>query len=214
MRKIVIISAIAVACAAPALAGPKDQGKEAMVGPQALTGNATVNNQTTAASNKNKGCKLQISFKDMTGVVDGDVIICLGEADVISPAGGINPPGGGNSVVLVGEVKSNGVKIKADLSPIGCGGVEALQFNGNMKCYRDDVAYRTGGWMAACTATAGSVPIPDPNCPADCPTLKGDATQPVLVGLCQNFGTLGARINPPPSSLISVNGGRVAIVPP
>ena len=204
MKKIAMATGVAFLIAAPAFAGPKDQGKMSMIGPQSLAGNATVNNSVTAISIKTKGCTVQAGFKGLVGTADGDVIICIADADVIAPGGGIMPPGGGNGVVLTGEVKKGGMKIKADLTEIGCGGTAAINFNGNLRCYLDDPAYRpTGGtWQAACTATAGSVPIPGPGTT----TLKGDPTHPVVVGLCQNFSTLGARLNAPSSALIAVQG--------
>ncbi len=206
MKKIVMATSVAFLMAAPAFAGPKDQGKQAMIGPQTLAGNATVNNTTTAISVKSKGCTLQAGFKGLQGVADGAVIVCIADADVIAPGGFINPPGGGNGVVIVGEAKAGGVKIKADLTEIGCGSTPSINFNGGLRCYLDDPAFRTpaGTWVGACTATAGSVTIANPS--ADPAQLKVNAGQNVVVGLCQNFATLGARINAPASPLIAVQG--------
>lgn len=207
MKKIVMATAIAFLMTAPAFAGPKDQGKFSMVGPQGLAGNATVNNTTTAISVKSKGCTLQFGFKGLLGTSDGDVIICIADADVISPVGGINPPGGGNSVVMTGEVKAGGMKIKADLTEILCGSSAAINFNGNIRCYLDDPAYRTtpGTWQTACVGP--SVPLPS----LGLTQLKVNDTQNVIVGLCQNFGTVGARINPPASPLIAVQGAYTGL---
>jgi len=202
---------MAALCAAPALAGPKDQSKSGLIGPQALAGNATVNNATTAFSYQIKGCNLQIKAKGLAGVADGAVIVCVAGADVIAPGGGINAPGGGNSIVVVGEAKSGGLGLKANLGEIGCGGVAAINFNGNLSCYLDSPAYRAnaGTWQAACLLP--SVPIP--NLAAEPKTLKGDPAQNIVVGLCQNFTTLGARINPPPSTLIGTQGSYTAVAP-
>ncbi len=41
---------------------------------------------------------------------------------------------------------------------------------------------------------------------ADAAATRLDPTQPVVVGLCQNFSTLGARLNAPSSALIAVQG--------
>ncbi len=212
MKRLFALTAMAALCAAPALAGPKDQSKSGLIGPQALTGNATVNNTTTAFSYQIKGCKLQIKAKGLAGVTDGDVIVCVAGADVIASGGGINPPGGGNSIVVVGEAKSGGLGLKADLGEIGCGGVAAINFNGNLACYLDDAAYRAnaGTWQAVCVLP--SVPIG--NAAVEPTTLKGDPTQNIVVGLCQNFTTLGARITPPPSALIGTQGSYTALAPP
>lgn len=212
MRKIATATGVALLLAAPAFAGPKDQGKFSMIGPQALAGNATVDNATTAISVKTKGCTVQFGFKGLVGTSDGDVIICIADADVIAPGGAINPPGGGNGVVITGETKAGGMKIKADLTEIGCGTTGSINFNGNLRCYLDDPAYRspTGTWQGACTATVGSVPIAGPGLNQ----LKVNDTQNVIVGLCQNFATLGARINPPASALIAVQGAYTAQTPP
>lgn len=212
MKGIALATGVAVLIVAPAFAGPKDQGKQAMIGPQALAGNATVNNTTTAISVKSKGCTLQAGFKGLQGVSDGDVIICIADADVIAPPA-IMPPGGGNGVVITGEVKAGNAKIKADLTQIGCGSTAAINFNGGLRCYLDDAAFRAdnGTWEAACTATPGSVAID--NVSADPDELKVNAGQKVVVGLCQNFFTLGARMNPPASALIAVQGSYTAAIP-
>jgi hypothetical protein len=55
MRSIVGLCGVALLCATPALAGPKDQGKDSLIGPQAIAGNATVDNATTAFSFQTKG---------------------------------------------------------------------------------------------------------------------------------------------------------------
>src|SRR5690606_7573928 len=50
MTRIAVVTAFVGLFAAAAFAGPKDQGKNAMIGPQDIGGNATVNNATTAIS--------------------------------------------------------------------------------------------------------------------------------------------------------------------
>ena len=209
MTRSALATAFVCLLAAAAFAGPKDQGKNSMIGPQDIGGNATVNNATTAISIKNKGCTVQGGFKGLNGVADGDVIICIADADVIAPPA-VPAPGSGNSVVIVGEVKKNAMKFKADLSEVLCGSTAAINFNTTVRCYLDDPAYRTPGgtWQAACTSTPGSIAVPN-NSP-DPRQLKVNAGQNVVVGLCQNVtGTLGARIDPPASALIAVQGGLV-----
>lgn len=207
MKRMIVGTCVAVMCAAPALAGPKDQTKAPLVGPQAFAGNAVVNNATTDFKYQQKGCKLQIKAKGLSSVANGDVIICIAGTDVISPPT-INPPGAGNAIIVTGEVKSGGLKIKADLTEALCGTSAAVSFNTNMECYLDDPAYRAAGgtWMTACTNN-GSVPIP--NIAASPATLKVNSPQNVVVGLCQNFSTIGARPDPPSSALIAVQGSSL-----
>jgi hypothetical protein len=207
----IVGTCVAMMCATPALAGPKDQVKAPLVAPQAFAGNATVNNATTDFKFQQKGCKLQIKAKGLTGLADGDVIICIAGTDVIAPPT-ILPPGAGNAIILTGEAKAGGLKIKADLTEALCGTNAAVSFNTEMSCYLDDPLYRTPGgtWVTGCT-NVGSVPIANPS--ADPDTLKVNDTQNVVVGLCQNFATLGARPDPPASSLIAVMGSALPLLP-
>ena len=229
MRKLAIATAVATLCVTPAFAGPKDQTKDSLIGPQAIAGNATVNNATTDFKFQAKGCKVQIKAKGLQGVSDGDVIICVAGADVIA-----NPapaaPGAGNGVVLLGEVKSGGLKLKADLTQIGCGSGDNINFNGSLNCYLDDPAYYAetvmapypaGGWQNDCLAQAADyIPILNPNCDYDplppdtdtCDRTKVNAL-PVVVGLCQGFVTLGGRLDGPSSSLIATRGSRGFAIP-
>ncbi|MEO8605641.1 MAG: hypothetical protein ABI629_23940 [bacterium] len=211
MKKLAVVVAFGMAFASPALAGPKDKSQNTLIGPQAFTGNATVNNQVTKFSYKSKGCSVQIAAKDLSGTTDGDIVMCIAEADVISPPA-INPPGGGNGVLLLGEVKKGALKIKANLAEVLCNSTGAVQFNGNMRCYLDDAPYRLGGWQTSCLSVAGSAPIPNQEIiPPQ--KLKVNNTQNVVVGLCQNFTTLGARLPAPSSSLIAVQGALIPLVP-
>jgi hypothetical protein len=212
MRRLVIVCAGVCAFAAPALAGPKDQTKMAMIGRQAVAGNATVNNATTDFKVATKGCKMQLKAKGLSGLSDGDVIICTGGADVL---GGPFVSPAGNTIVITGEAKAGQVKIKADLTEIGCGSSDVIQFNGSFACYLDDAPYRStdagvGSWADACTAATG---IPLVNAAAAPDTLKANPTQRVVLGVCQAF-TGGVRINPPTGAEIAVDGGRQFTVAP
>lgn len=210
MKKLLVATACAALCAGPALAGPKDQTKAPLIGPQAIGGNATVNNTTTAFSYQQKGCTIQVKAKGLTGVADGAPIICIAGADVIAPPTIMTPAG--NAIVFVGEAKSGGLSVKANLTEVLCGSTAAVNFNGNLACYLDDPAYRTPGgtWNAACTAQ-GSTPIP--NVAMEPKQLKVNAGQNIVVGLCQNFTTPGTRINPPASALIATQGSYIGVLP-
>jgi len=202
MKKLAVVLALGVAFASPALAGPKDKSSGNLIGPQAFGGNGTVDNAVTTFSFKAKGCSLQIAAKGLLGTTDGDIIMCIAEADVIAPGGGINPPGAGNGVLLLGEMKKGALKIKADLTEVLCGSTAAVQFNPNIRCYLDDFTYRTTGWPTACTSVVGSIAIPG----SGLTKLKVNSTENVVVGICQNLITLGARLPAPPSPLIAVQG--------
>ncbi|MDX2169565.1 MAG: hypothetical protein SF182_21025 [Deltaproteobacteria bacterium] len=199
-----MIGALAIAVAAPAFAGPKDQTKDSLIGTQSLAGNATVNNDTTAFSMASKGCKVQIKAKGLTGTTDGDIIICVAGADVIAPPA-LNAPGAGNGIVMLGEVKKGGLGIKADLTEVGCGGANQINFNGTLNCYLDDPAYRTpaGTWSTLC---AGQGMLAVANAQPDPATLKVSGEN-VIVGLCQGI-SLGQRLPGPASALIAARGAR------
>jgi hypothetical protein len=217
MKKLLVATAIATLCVSPAFAGPKDQTKDSLIGPQALNGNATVNNATTSFTMQAKGCKVQIKAKGLAGVSDGDIVICVAGADVIAPPT-INAPGAGNGVVLLGEVKKGGLGLKADLTEIGCGSSDSLNFNGSLNCYLDDPAYYAtvasppypaGGWQADCVAQGGDyIPIANPKCASNECDLTKVNQLPVVVGLCQGLLTFGGRLDGPSSALIATRGSR------
>lgn len=202
MRKTLLIGALAVAVAAPAWAGPKDQIKQSLIGVDAIGGNATVNNATTAFSMAAKGCTVQIKAKGLSGVADGDMVMCIVGADV--KATGLPAGGAGNGVLLVGEVKKAGISLKASLAEIGCGGTDQINYNGNMHCYLDDATYRTTGWSTACLG-AGMAPIA--NAQPEPKQLKVNAGQNIVVGLCQGLSP-GQRLPGPGAGLIAQWGAR------
>jgi hypothetical protein len=223
MRKLIIATAVATLCVSPAFAGPKDQTKDSLIGPQAIAGNVTVNNATTAFSFQAKGCKLQIKAKGLQGVSDGDKIICIAGADVRADA---IPNGAGNALILLGEAKSGGLGIKADLTEIGCGGSNQINFNGKLTCYLDDATYTAtdvmtppaGGWQQDCTTSFAAGTVAAPNCvanPTTCKKLKVDTSKPIILGLCQGFlpGSLGNTLAGPTSALIAVRGSRGFVIP-
>lgn len=204
MRKLALVMMLALVGPSAVLAGPKDQSSNTMVATQSLNGNAVVNNFTTAITVKSKGCPLQLAMKGLSGVDDGDLLICLAEGDVIAPPA--LPTAAGNSVVVAVEVSKGSVKGKINLTEIGCGSTDAVSFNGNLKCYLDDGAFLSSNdatnWKANCQA-AGMIPVANP---AEAPAkLKLNPDQNVVVGLCQGL-SLGQRINPPNSLEIARQG--------
>jgi len=209
MRKAMCAMAFVLAFSSAALAGPKDQKKDSLIGKDGLAGNGTVDNTITDFKIQAKGCKLQIKAKGLQSVVDGQKIICIAGADVISPPA--LTALAGNSVVFVGDVKGGKLGIKADLTEIQCGTADAIQVNGDVTCYLDDAAYRTptGTWQGACTGAGGAAGA---NAATDPDTLKSDPTQNVIVGLCQAF-VAGVRIGPPASAEIARLGSRQYVIP-
>lgn len=204
MRRTALVGSLLLAVGVPALAGPKDQASNTMVAMQSLSGNAVVNNFNTAISVKSKGCPLQLAMKGLSGVGDGDLIICVAEADVIAPPALPNPAG--NSVVVALEVSKGSVKGKIDLAEIGCGAQDSVNFNSNLKCYLDDGVFLGSNdatnWKASCQA-AGMIAVANPaTAPAK---LKLNPDQNIVVGLCQGLSQ-GQRINPPSSLEIARQG--------
>jgi hypothetical protein len=209
MRRTVVMSALALALAAPAFAGPKDQAKETLVAPQSLAGNAQVTNATTTFVSQTKGCSLQIKAKGITNLADGAIVICLASADVITPPYGPNPVG--RSVLLLGEVKSGGVSVKADLTEIGCGADEQVSFNSDLKCYLDDANYRSDPsslWKILCLGQAMSWSV---NAASEPKKLKVNDTENVIVGQCRGSFP-GARLpGPVAGTVIAQRGLRTAV---
>ena len=210
MKKIAFLAAAGLIASSVAWAGAKDKSANTLVD---LNNEGVINNATVKTKIKSKGCKLQIKAKDVT-LSDGDIVICIAEADVADA----NTLGslGGNGAILAGEAKSGKLKIKADLTEVpvagnACGGLEVLQYNGNVRCYRDDATYRSndpgaGTWRDACASMAPSIQSLAPSES----TLKVNDTVPAIIGICQMF-TIGDRIPGPSSALWAQQGGRVAI---
>jgi hypothetical protein len=207
MKRIVLASSLVLITAAPAFAGPKDQSANTMVATQSLNGNAVVNNFSTAISVKSKGCPLQLAMKGLSSVGNGDLLICIAEADVIAPPA--LPSAAGNSVVLALEVSKGSVKGKINLAEIGCGGQDSVSFNSDLKCYLDDGVFLGSdpatNWRANCLA-AGMIAADNPA--ASPAKLKLNPNQNIVVGLCQGLSQ-GQRIVPPTSLEIARQGGLV-----
>jgi len=208
MRKIAFLAAAGLlASSAVVWAGAKDQSSNTFVDIDAA---GVINNTTGKTKTKSKGCTMQVQMKGVTGLADGDIVICIAEADVVGV--------GGNSLLFAAEAKAGQIKAKVPmgeakfLGGVGCGSTEAISYNGNLRCYKDDATYRNdaggpGTWRAACTA-AGMIPG-DPSGPTK---LKANPTQSIAIGLCQGFAA-GVRINPPASVRFAVQGQRTAIIP-
>lgn len=205
MRKVALIgTAIAFAMTSTAWAGAKDKTSQTFVD---IDATGIINNTTAKTKTKSKGCKLQAQMQTVTGLADGDIVICIAEADVLDI--------GGNSLILAGEVKKGKLKLKADISEAtifgsGCGSVEAISYNGSMTCYLDDPTYRLdtnvpGSWREAC-GLAGMLPGDGPGTTF----LKANPTVPVVIGICQGFNE-GERIGPPSSTRFAVQGQRTGI---
>jgi hypothetical protein len=209
MRKLVLAVAVAVAAASPALAGPKDGTKDSLIGINGLAGNATIDNTLTAVTMKSKGCKLQLQMKDVLGLANGAVLICVAGADVISPPA--LPLPAGNSVVFLAEYDAakGAVKMKADLTEIGCGSADNIQWGGDLRCYLDSPGYRGPSspgvsWDSLCAGVPmGALP----NTATSPDKLVLNPALNVIVGLCQGF-VAGQRIPPPASAEICRRGSR------
>lgn len=207
MRKILLIgTALVFALTSTAWAGAKDKSANTLADRNAA---GVIDNALVKTAVKSKGCTVQLQAKPVA-LADDEIVICILEADVL----GI----GGNSLLLAGEAKSGGLKIKADIGETtiagnGCGDLEAVSYNGQIKCYRDDIIYRSnavgpGTWRQAC-ADAGMLNIAT----AGTTQLKENAGVPVVLGLCQGF-VEGDRIIPPTTDEWALTGQRTAVIVP
>jgi hypothetical protein len=208
MRKIVLgTTLLSFALVSMAFAGAKDKTSNTVVDI-----NATGVLDNTLAKTKiasKKPCQLQVQMQTLSGLSDGDVVICLAEADTYAPIAG------GNSVVIAAEVKSGKINLKAnlaevDIAGLGCGDVDAISYNGGIKCYLDDPTYRgdanvPGSWRASCPFLKSAAP--------GITMLKDNPTQPIVVGICQG-AIVGNRITPPPTAEFARTGQRTPIIVP
>jgi len=208
MRKILLIgTALVFALTSTAWAGAKDQSANTLIDRNAT---GVIDNVLGKTAVKSKGCTVQLQAKPVN-LPDGEIVICILEADLVSPLAA------GNSMLLTGEVKKNALKIKANIGETkvlgqGCGDSDAISYNGQIKCYLDDANYRSdavapGTWRQACadalmplSGTVGTT------------QLKANPGVPVVLGLCQGVA-LGQRIIPPPTAEFALTGQRTAVIP-
>lgn len=161
-------------------------------GSNGFTNGISTNLVFSTGSSKASACKVKVQFKGLTGLSDGDELICIPGADVL---GGPLPPGGaGNSVVMnvVWTALTGKGLGKADLRnfAIGCGAVDAVNWNGELNCYLPDGAYNPA---TQCASDGGIWLAP----------LDPDKDN--LLGICQGV-VLGFRITPPGSGLVAIHG--------
>jgi len=197
MRNFVCALAAGVAFSAVAWAGG-DKSSTAFVDPSSLDGGANgFTNGVSSGSSKSSGCTTQIKIKGLTGLNDGDQVICIGSADVKAAA--LPPGGAGNSVVWTVPVAAGQIKLKSSVAIIDvggnhCGSTKATAINSDARCYKPDGAYNPqtacgtipGIWIAAPANTTG------------------------LVGLCQGTA-VGQRIPPPSSGEICRTGMTIPV---
>jgi hypothetical protein len=211
MRRIAIGTVVlSFALVSMAWAGAKDKSSNTVVDINA-TG---VLNNTTAKTKiaSTKPCALQVQMQTLSGVSDGDVVICVADADLDSPVAG------GNGVIVAGEIKAGKINFKANLAEVdvagtGCGDAEAISYNGGIRCFLDDPTYRgdanvAGSWRADCAAQGGLT-----SGAPGATKLKVNNTQSIVVGLCQTF-TLGTRLAGPATSEFARTGQRTPVVAP
>jgi hypothetical protein len=209
MRRIAIGTVVlSFALVSMAWAGAKDKSSNSVVD---INGTGVINNATAKTKvASTKPCSLQVQMQTVA-LPDATVVICLAEADTFTPAAG------GNSIVLTGEVKAGKINFKADLSEVligtqGCGTVEAISYNGGIRCFLDDPVYRAdaagpGSWRDACPPTSLESGAPGAT------KLKVNDTQSVVVGLCQGF-TVGDRIGAPSTAEFARTGQRTPVIAP
>jgi hypothetical protein len=192
MRTIAVTLALTLAFGSVALAGPKDKSQETLIDGSSINGNGTTwDNRTVSTKVKTGKCKMQIQFKDAKAAIEGQNVICLGEADVIADL--LPPPGAGNSVVTRGVVSGGKLKIKGNMAAVGCGQIsDAINFNATTTCYEEDPNYNPEVECANSSMLWIQAPLPG---------YKPDS----LEGLCQGL-VFGDRINPPSSPVLATQG--------
>jgi len=208
MHRIALATALSIALVGTAWAGAKDKSSNTLVD---INATGVIDNtlaKTKVASTK--PCALQVQIQTVA-IADGTPVICIADADLLSPAGG-------NGVVLVGEAKAGKVNFKADLTEVlvaglGCGSVEAVAYNSGVRCFTDDATYRgdasvPGSWRADCAAIGGTLASSAPGATK----LKVNDTQSIVAGICQSF-TLGARLAGPATSEFGRTGSRTPVIP-
>jgi hypothetical protein len=153
-----LFAAIALLAAGQASAGDKSQstftrpGGVTGVSLPATTGPLGTTFVNGTDSGKSKGddkCKVQIQLKGLSlpdsdqVIGTGDEVICVSHASVSTGMTGL-----ATTAVFRGEVKSGGVKIKADLFvegtgciPTGGGGPSVSQYEAVTSCYEPDPTY-------------------------------------------------------------------------
>ena len=202
MRRIFVGVMVGCLVASAAWAGPKDKSKETLIDSTSIIGNNTTwNNNTVQAGVKSGKCKIKIQFKDTLPGIEGDQIMCFGCADVRAtslPGGDANSYG--NCAVLLGTVTDGQLKMKADLSQVGCGVTSAaVAFNPSMTCYNEDLLY---DFSAKCFAEPGGA-LP----------LLGDGSDD-LVGVCQGAqANTGQRLDAPANGVLAVSGSSQPLAP-
>ena len=190
---------LAVAVFAPGLVFAGDKSQSTMTQPQILAGAplpvltgplspAWTNGVSGAKTKGDDKCKTQVQLKKLDASLlpnsdqnpgTGDEVICIGLSN-ISVAVGSGP----SSLVLRGEIKNGGVKIKADLlaDSVPCKALATQAYDNRMSCYEPDAGFDP---VAACAAAGG----------ADLPAPSGDGI------VCQ-----GGHVAPPASALIATQG--------
>jgi len=201
-RVALVIIAMSFTTVSTAWGGAKDKTSNTFVD---RNGTGIINNTTVKTKAKNKGCSIQVQMKPIA-LGDGALVVCLAEASLVGPLGG-------NSLVMVGEVKAGQLKLKADSTESGCGLIEALTFNPNIRCFQDDGDYLDDGtanplaWDELCTGAGGIVitnTAPEPK------ELKANPGQKVIEGVCQFASDDDGRVPAPTTPEFARYGGRTA----
>ena len=196
MRKLVIV-AIGILALAPAALAGGDKSTSTFADITSINGGSNgFANGTSGGTSKSGGCTIQLAMKGLSGLTDGDNVICTGCADVRAAALGPNPAG--NCVVWAIPAKKGSIKTKSSVGIIDvagqhCGSTQTVSFNAQTTCYKPDLSYDP-----ATACSGGQLWIP-------APVNKG-----FLVGLCQGF-TEGARITPPTSGEIARTGQTILL---
>ena len=160
MRKNVFVAALVAAVCLPgmALAGgtksannyvnPGDVSGPALPDTTGAVGASFTNGVSAGASKGDSGCKVSWQFKGLTGIADGQEIICVSNSTVSVSGANLQVATG---LVVKMVVTGGAAKAKLDLfaEGTGCnksGGVNPVKaYASHVVCYEPDLAYGVGG---------------------------------------------------------------------
>jgi hypothetical protein len=207
MRRTLTVATVVLVIGSAAFAGG-DKSANPMVDASSLNGGSNgFSNGTSSAAIKSSGCTLQGKIKGLSGLADGDVVLCIGAAAVLGTPLGPGTPLG--NAALVRGVHSGGqVKFKADLTAVGCGdpgtAAKIVSFNPVFACFKPDATYAdptspATNWHTSCAGIA----LDDPGAAA------GDPAKASLLGICQALAGAANPLAPPASGMIAQTGQTI-----
>src|SRR5262249_36912276 len=179
MRTIFVVAGIVLLIGSTSFAGG-DKAANAVADPSGLNGGANgFTNGTSAGAVKSAGCKIQGKIAGITGLADGDVVICIGAGAVYgTPLGPSTLLG--NAAIIRGVHTGGQINFKADLTGVGCGNAtlsaKIVSLDPTFACYKPDAAYSdptspSTNWHTSCAGIPVDNPAAATGLPAKVATL-------------------------------------------